>query len=195
MELKRNNSIFGTMPKLGDWSRPAKVLATTIILMMAIGLCVAVGQIIVHDIIPTFWNKLEYSEMGNKSTEKHMIIRGDLFADVALEKKLLTFYQRKEFLFALKFTHIHVFGMSAIFIVMGTLVLFLDLSSKARIWLIVLPFIGIIVDLASVWLKLFVHPAFFWLHIPGGALFGIVFGIDGFLRLWQIWTSPSAKQA
>ena len=27
-----------------------------IIAMMSIGLCIALGQVIVHDIIPTFWN-------------------------------------------------------------------------------------------------------------------------------------------
>ena len=59
-----------------------------------------------------------------------------------------------------------------------------------RIGLIILPFIGIMVDLASVWLKLFVHPAFFWMHIPGGILFGAVFAIDAVLIFWQMWGNP-----
>jgi hypothetical protein len=80
--------------------------------------------------------------------------------------------------------------MSAIFILMGILVIFLDLSQKTRIWLVVLPFIGIILDLASVWLKLFVHPVFFWMHIPGGALFGAVFAADTVLVLLQMWGDP-----
>jgi hypothetical protein len=83
--------------------------------------------------------------------------------------------------------------MSAIFILMGTMVIFLDLGLKVRVWLIILPFIGVIVDLASVWLKLFVHPAFFWMHIPGGTLFAVVFTIDAVLILWQVWMNPSAK--
>ena len=36
---------------------------------------------------------------------------------------------------------------------------------------------GILVDIATVWLKGYISPAFFWLHIPGGGLFGIVFVI------------------
>jgi hypothetical protein len=32
-----------------------------------------------------------------------------------------------------------------------------------------------------------VNSAFFWLHIPGGALFGAVFVIDAVLILWQMW--------
>ena len=81
--------------------------------------------------------------------------------------------------------------MNAIFILMGILVLFLDVSQRIRIWLIVLPFIGIVIDLASVWLKLFVDPVFFWLHIPGGTLFGAVFAVDAVLILRQMWGNPS----
>lgn len=80
--------------------------------------------------------------------------------------------------------------MSAIFILMGILVLFLDVSQRIRIWLIVLPFIGIIIYLESIWLKLFVHPAFFRLNIPGGALFGTVFAADAVLMLLQMWGDP-----
>jgi len=83
--------------------------------------------------------------------------------------------------------------MNAIFILMGILVLFLDVSQRIRIWLIVLPFIGIIIDLASVWLKLFVHPVFFWMHISGGVLFGAVFVVDAVLMLWQMWMNPTVK--
>ncbi len=194
MGLKKNHNAFEIMPRLSDWSLPGKALATAIILMMAVGLGVALGQIIVHDIIPTFWDQNEPMSMGIESTEDYSKIRGDLFDDLGIAKKPLPFFQSKEFFFALKFTHIHVFGMSAIFIVMGTLVFFLELSSKVRTWLIVLPFIGIIVDLVAVWLKLFIHPAFFWLHIPGGALFGTVFAFGAVLMLWQIWSNKPARQ-
>jgi hypothetical protein len=176
---------------LRAWPLTGKVLGTMIIVMMSLGLGVALGQIIVHDIIPTFWNDPQQITADHAEMETQSDMRGDLFADAPLEKKVIPFYQTDEFIFALKFTHIHVFGMSAIFILMGILVLFLDVSKKIRIWLIVLPFIGIIIDLASVWLKLFVDPIFFWLHIPGGVLFGVVFVVDAILMLWQMWMNPS----
>ncbi|UCD91138.1 MAG: hypothetical protein JSW04_06865 [Desulfobacterales bacterium] len=182
-------------PRLHLWPLTGKVLATVIIVMMSIGLGIAVGQVILHDIIPTFWNGNQHvvadqNEIGAISTP-----RGDLFADAPVKEKTVTpFYQTDEFVFALKFTHIHIFGMSAIFILMGILVLFLDLAISARIWLIVLPFIGIIIDLSSVWLKLFVHPSFFWLHIPGGLLFGTVFILDAVIMLWQMWLKPSENR-
>jgi len=83
--------------------------------------------------------------------------------------------------------------MSAIFILMGVIVFFLHLSPRARTWLIVLPFLGVIVDLLAVWLKVFIHPVFFWLHIPGGVLFGIVFAVDAYFILTQMWHGASAE--
>ncbi|MGW8325673.1 MAG: hypothetical protein ACWGNI_08185 [Desulfobacterales bacterium] len=194
MNLTNRNQI--SMPSrcyhiLRAWPLTGKVLATMIIVMMSLGLGVALGQIIVHDIIPTFWSDRQHMTMDHAEMETQSDMRGDLFADAPLGKKVIPFYQTDEFIFALKFTHIHIFGMSAIFILMGILVLFLDVSKKIRIWLIVLPFIGVIIDLASVWLKLFVDPIFFWLHIPGGVLFGVVFVVDAILMLWQMWMNPS----
>ena len=180
-------------PSLHTWPLTGKVLATMIIVMMSIGLGVALGQIVVHDIIPTFWGDGQHMTADHDEMEKHSDMRGDLFADVPVEKKVTPFYQTDAFIFALKFTHIHIFGMSAIFILMGILVLFLDISQRIRIWLIVLPFIGVIIDLASVWLKLFIDPVFFWLHIPGGVLFGAIFVVDAVLMLWQMWMNPSVR--
>jgi hypothetical protein len=185
-------------PRLGNWPLPGKILITVILIMMAIGFAGALGQIIVHDIIPTFWSEKSHlvtatkvadessSDRGDLFAESAANKRGDLFGDTA-EKKTNAFYQTDEFIYALKFTHIHIFGMGAIFILVGVIVLFLDLTVKARTWLIILPFIGVITDLLSVWLKIFIHPGFFWLHIPGGMLFGVIFVIDAALILWQMW--------
>lgn len=183
------------MPRLRDWPLSGKVWVTMIVVMMSLGLIVALGQIVVHDIIPTFQSSGKNLSIDHGESEAQTVLRGDLFSDAPAEKKVTPFYQTDKFIFALKFTHIHVFGMSAIFILMGILVLFLDVSQKIRIWLIVLPFIGVIIDLTSVWLKLFVDPVFFWLHIPGGALFGTVFIVDAVLILWQMWTKPTIKPA
>jgi hypothetical protein len=190
INLQQSSKPIQWGPSLHAWPLTGKVLVTMIIVMMSLGLMVAVGQIIVHDIIPTFQNNAQGSMMHHDESKKHSDMRGNLFSDAPAEKNVTPFYQTDEFIFALKFTHIHIFGMSAIFILIGILVLFLDLSQRIRIWLIVLPFIGIIMDLASVWLKLFVHPFFFWMHIPGGALFGMIFAIDAVLMLWQMWGKP-----
>ncbi|GMQ79788.1 MAG: hypothetical protein BMS9Abin03_226 [Thermodesulfobacteriota bacterium] len=190
-DLKRKEKSDELGPSLHNWPAAGKVLVTMIIVMMSLGFISAAGQIIVHDIIPTFKDNGQHKSTNHENQADQTAMRGDLFSDASAEEKTSPFYQTDEFVFALKFTHIHIFGMSAIFILMGILVLFLDLSQRNRIRLIVLPFIGIIIDLTSVWLKLFIHPAFFWLHIPGGLLFGTVFAVDSVLMLSQMWSTPS----
>ena len=183
MDAQHGREAHESWPRLGNWPLPGKILVAITIMMMAIGFAGALGQIIVHDIIPTFWSERSHLMVGTKTSDETSTgredlfadstanKRGDLFGDTAEDKKRIPFYQTDEFIYALKFTHIHIFGMSAIFIVIGAIVLFLDLGVKARIWLIILPFIGVVIDLASVWFKIFIHPAFFWLHIPGGGAF------------------------
>jgi len=180
-------------PRLRNWPIPGKILMTMIVVMMAIGMSGALTQIIVHDIIPTLYQKEKPQEPAPQEMTSPDAARGDLFADAPAQKTVKPFYKTDEFIFALKFTHIHIFGMSAIFILMGAAVLFLDLDATRRSWLIALPFAGIIIDLASVWLKIFVHPAFFWLHIPGGLLFGVIFVLETVLIMWQMWITPSEE--
>ncbi len=186
-------------------STPAKALATCVILTMALGMLGAMGQIVVHDIIPTFFSKSMDSDIspsaashGGKpmghlesNTEKD---RGDLFADLSTTKsepEIKPFYMGEQFIWTLKWTHIHLFGMGMIFIFMGVVSLLLDVNSTFRTWLIVLPFIGVWIDILAMWLKAFVSPAFFWLHIPGGALFGVIFGYISLRALWEMWIKPS----
>lgn len=187
MNSNNKTRAFELGPRLEHWPLPGKVLITMIILMTAIGFAGALGQIIVHDIIPTFWGEKKSVVSMAGEIYKNKFTRGDIFATMPSKKKAQPFYKTDEFIFALKFTHIHIFSMSAIFVLMGIIVLFLDLGEKSHILLISLPFIGIIIDLASVWFKIFIHPAFFWLHIPGGMLFGAIFAIDAVLILWQMW--------
>jgi hypothetical protein len=174
-------------PHPGNWPVPAKALVTMAVVMMSLGLLFAGGQVVVHDIIPTLFSGSPMESPGHAQMEEAPSGRGDLFGNAMTTMEKPPFYKSDEFIFALKFTHIHTFGMSAIFILMGAIVFFLNLSTAVRTWLIILPFVGIIIDLAAVWLKLFVHPAFFWLHMPGGILFGIVFTLDVFFILSQMW--------
>jgi hypothetical protein len=54
-----------------------------------------------------------------------------------------------------------------IFILLGAITALLDAGSRVRSWLIALPFVGVFIYILAFWLKAFVSPAFFWLHIPG----------------------------
>jgi hypothetical protein len=168
---------------------------------MTLAMTGALGQIIVHDIIPTF-----YSDQSSEDKSTHMMEdmkqskagedgeatsgRGDLFSETFVMEKSTEsepFYKSEQFVWTLKWTHIHLFGMNMIFIFMGAITIFLNVSLKARTWLVILPFIGVLLDIATMWLKAFISPVFFWLHIPGGGLFGIVFAIVSVRAFWEMW--------
>jgi hypothetical protein len=189
-------------PKLALLPVPAKVLVTMIILTMSIAILGALGQIIVHDIIPTFFTEEQMT--GPAASEMESVTslgegeassgRGDLFSSAPLEEKVAEpFYKTEQFVWTLRWTHIHLFGMNMIFVFMGAITLFLDLTAKTRTWLIVLPFVGVLVDIAAVWLKGYISPAFFWLHVPGGALFGTIFVFIAFRALKEMWQPGAAR--
>ena len=71
---------------------------------------------------------------------------------------------------------------------MGAITIFLNISVRARTWLVILPFVGVLIDIAAIWLKGYFSPAFFWLHIPGGGLFGIAFVIVSMRAFWEMYS-------
>ena len=190
-------------PTLAAFPLPAKALVSVVILTLAVAMAGALGQIIVHDIIPTF-----YSDQSGEDQSTHNMEnmnspmageeseaasgRGDLFSEAPAEEKSTEsepFYKSEQFVWTLKWTHIHLFGINMIFIFMGAITIFLNISLKARTWLVILPFIGVLLDIATMWLKAFISPVFFWLHIPGGGLFGIIFAfvsVRAFREMWQV---------
>jgi hypothetical protein len=184
-------------PKLKTFPMPAKALISGVILTMALAMAGAMGQIVVHDIIPTFFSSSQMEHRGNKSMQEMEQTddddtddsRGDLFAEelseIGTEKP--SFLHSEQFVWLLKWTHIHLFGMNMIFIIMGTIALFLDFDIRTRTWLVALPFVGVFIDIAAMWLKIYISPAFFWLHIPGGGLFGVVFFIVTIRALLEMW--------
>jgi len=189
-------------PTLAQLPVPVKALITCIILTMAIALLGALGQIVVHDIIPTFFAEsstmdaagmpLEgMQDSGSADPEISGSERGDLFSDdtPAAEEKAhsMPFYKTEQFVWTLKWTHIHLFGMNMIFIFMGLIATFLDVGIRWKTLLVILPFAGVLIDIATMWLKGYVSPAFFWLHIPGGGLFGFSFFYIAFKGFWEMW--------
>ncbi len=181
---------------LAGMPTPAKALVTCIIVTLAFGMVGALGQIYVHDIVPTFFDKSEddrHSEMQMEKKEASTMPatgRGDLFSDLKVqepEPKKVSLLNNEQFVWTLKWTHIHLFGMNMIFILMGAVTLMLNISIRSRTWLVVLPFAGVMIDILAMWLKGFVSPVFFWLHVPGGAVFGTVFFYVSLRALWEMW--------
>ena len=177
---------------------PAKALVSVIILTMALAMAGALGQIVVHDIIPTFFSSSQMEHRGSKPNQELEQTaadtaddegRGDLFAAEPMEMKTdnFSFLHSEQFVWILKWTHIHLFGINMIFIFMGAITLLLNLGTRIRTWLVVLPFVGVFFDIAAMWLKIYISPVFFWLHIPGGGLFGVVFGFIAIRAMLEMW--------
>lgn len=195
-------------PKLEFFPLPAKILVTSIIMTLAIAMLGALAQVVVHDIIPTFQEMRSSSEPdsgADQQTERAVgegsysdsTDRGDLFSEEAVTENpgiKQAFYKSEQFVWSLKWTHIHLFGMNMIFVFMGAITLFLDLPNRTRAWLVGLPFAGVLVDIAAMWLKGYVSPHFFWLHIPGGGVFGIIFAYVSIRALVEMWRrNPTAQ--
>ena len=188
-------------------SIPFKALSTCIILTLTFGMLGALGQVVIHDIIPTFYASatsdampMSATDHGDKNTASSDFNtapeRGDLFSELSqtvTKPENMPFYKSDQFVWTLRWTHIHLFGMGMIFIFMGSMTLFLDAGYKLRTWLIVLPFLGVLIDIWAMWLKAFVSPAFFWLHIPGGGVFTVVFGYVSARALWEMWATPQPR--
>ena len=189
-------------PTLAQFPIPAKALVSSIILTMMLAMLGALGQIVIHDIIPTFWAESEttdptgmsmkgMSDSGSAADKALSSGRGDLFAEESPVEEETTqsipFHKTEQFVWTLKWTHIHIFGMNMIFIFMGGIAVFLKMRTKWKTLLVVLPFAGILIDIATMWLKAFVSPAFFWLHIPGGGLFGFAFFYVSLRAFWEMW--------
>lgn len=89
----------------------------------------------------------------------------------------------------IRVSHIHMFGMTFIFFVMG--VIFSNASMK-RLWLksaiIAVPFIGIILDIFS-WYLTKLNTGFAWVVIGGGAIMGACFAFQAAISLYQMWLS------
>jgi len=202
--IEKGNSARMT---LGMMPIPAKALTTCVILTLAIAMFGALGQIIVHDIIPTFFSPEAPGKademgghregMGEPANPPSSAGRGDLFSDLTVKKEpsAEAFYKGEQFVWLLKWTHIHLFGMNMIFIFLGVITFMLDVGSRFRTWLIVLPFLGVLIDVVAMWLKGYVSPVFFWLHIPGGGAFGLVFVYVSLRALWEMWAKAVPQES
>jgi hypothetical protein len=207
--LKQNRiaSKLISMPLAVELSVPAKALITMMILTMGIAIAGAGGQIIVHDIIPNFFSTsssdaidMDHSRHTPSTrsieappAEPGPMEAGDLFAGQTVEEKMpdSPFYKEEQFVWLLKWTHIHLFGINMIFVFMGGITLLLDLSTRFQIWLVILPFFGVAADIGTMWLKVYISEAFFWLHIPSGGLFIGIFFFTATRGLWEMWLSKN----
>ncbi|MCC6545060.1 MAG: hypothetical protein IT392_11285 [Nitrospirae bacterium] len=83
-------------------------------------------------------------------------------------------------------SHIHLFGMSFIFILTGIIFSMSEMNNCLKLLIIALPFIAMWTDIGSWWFTKF-QPAFAYTVIIGGVLMGFAFGAQVFISLYEMW--------
>jgi hypothetical protein len=85
-----------------------------------------------------------------------------------------------------KVSHIHIFGMSFIFILTGGIFAFSEVSPGWRAVLIAIPFAAVWIDIGSWWFTK-VEPLFAYTVIIGGILMGLSLAAQIVLSLYEMW--------
>lgn len=83
-------------------------------------------------------------------------------------------------------SHVHLFGISIIFLLTGAIFSMSEMSSLWRTTIISLPFLTIWADIGAWWITKYA-PAFAWVVIIGGGLMGLALGVQIFISLWEMW--------
>ena len=90
-------------------------------------------------------------------------------------------------------SHIHLFGLTFIFFIMGTM---FSHAYVRPVWLkcaiVVAPFISLIADVRSWYFTKLYHP-FAWVVMIAGGVTGVSFGIMWVTTMYQLWVSKPAS--
>ena len=101
----------------------------------------------------------------------------------------------KPFSELLNTTHTHVISMTFIFLITGGIFFFNSLiTGSIKTFLIVEPFISIIVTFGGIWLVRFIHPGFAYLVILSGILMYLSFFIMASTIFYELSIKPSSSQ-
>jgi hypothetical protein len=83
-------------------------------------------------------------------------------------------------------SHIHLFGISFIFLLTGGIFVLSDLGWRWRATIAALPFLTIWADIGAWWVTKY-QPWFAWVVIVSGALMGLALAAQILVSLWQMW--------
>lgn len=83
-------------------------------------------------------------------------------------------------------SHVHLFGMSFIFLLTGLIFALSEINERLRLVIVILPFIAIWLDIGSWWFTKY-QPVFAYTVIIGGALMGLALAAQILISLWEMW--------
>jgi len=88
-------------------------------------------------------------------------------------------------------SHIHLFGISLIFMLTGAVFALSRLPPGWKTLFIALPFVSIWVDIGSWWITKY-QPMFAYVVLSGGALMGASLATQILIPLWEMWFAAAA---
>jgi hypothetical protein len=93
-----------------------------------------------------------------------------------------------------RMTHVHIFGIPLLFYILGALYVRTRYPEKMKAVIVVLPFIGVFMDIAHWWLTK-ASPGFALGVVISGALMSSGFALQWGMTLWDIWApAPAGPQ-
>ena len=92
----------------------------------------------------------------------------------------------------LEVSHFHLFAMGMLLLVLTHLVLFVPISNRTKLWLIVTPFVSAALDEGASWGVRFVSPLFAYAKIAGFLLLQTSLGALVMISLWSVLRGTGA---
>lgn len=83
-------------------------------------------------------------------------------------------------------SHIHLFGISLIFLLTGAIFCLSETPVWLRVSLVVVPYLAILADISSWWFTKFV-PVFGYVVVIGGGIWGLALACQILISLWEMW--------
>ena len=91
-------------------------------------------------------------------------------------------------------SHVHLFGISIIFLLTGSIFALSDIAPWLRAVVIAVPFLAIWADIGSWWITKY-EPFFAIIVVVGGAFMGLALAVQVVVSLWQMWFSREPSTA
>ena len=93
----------------------------------------------------------------------------------------------KSFAEMLTITHTHLLSMAVIFVLTGFgIALCTRVAPRWKQWLVVEPFVALLVSFSAMWLMRYVDPRFAWLLEASSALLAVTFYVQSYLILREV---------
>lgn len=89
-------------------------------------------------------------------------------------------------------SHVHLFGISIVFLLTGAIFAMSELAWKWRLMVIVVPYVAIWADIGSWWITK-AEPLFAYVVVAGGMLMGLALGVQIFGSLWEMWLARARR--